>query len=343
LGSYLNYEQNVLFLMFLKYSNSSFMFIIFIRTIMVISSSSWLTAWLSLEINIISIIPILINKQRFDSTSSAIKYFLIQAIASIFLIIIVLVIYRSGIINLLNINNEIALIGLAIKSGIPPFHFWLPQVIESINIVQMFITMSWQKIAPFSLMRYSLSTVIILIILARAVVGALGGFNQNSLKKILVYSSITHGAWIMSAIILKSGLWIVYFTIYNIRLYIMCLIMNKLNVGYISEMNNSLTEASNKLVFMTNLISMSGLPPFLGFAAKFLVLKTSMIYYIVPLIIFLLIMSFLSVFYYLKICFSSFLMNEKQIFKVKKSMGHSYIIVLTAIRNISIPIMVYIA
>jgi len=119
---------------------------------------------------------------------------LIQAIASIFLIIIVLVIYRSGIINLLNINNEIALIGLAIKSGIPPFHFWLPQVIESINIIQMFITMSWQKIAPFSLMRYSLSTVIILIILARAVVGALGGFNQNSLKKILVYSSITHGA-----------------------------------------------------------------------------------------------------------------------------------------------------
>nr|YP_009520471.1 NADH dehydrogenase subunit 2 [Bourletiella arvalis]ATP01399.1 NADH dehydrogenase subunit 2 [Bourletiella arvalis] len=327
--------------MFLKGSNVTFMFIMFFSTIMVISSSSWLNAWISLEVNMMSIIPILINKQTFEATSSSIKYFLVQAMASMFLIVMMLIMYNSSAINMMNINNEIILMGLAMKSGIPPFHFWLPQVIESMEVTQMFIVLSWQKIAPFSLMSYSLSMVILAVISSSAAVGAVGGYNQNSIKKILVYSSMTHGAWMMTAMLMKSGLWMIYFAIYNLSLYIMCLIMDKMNIKNISETSNSFMPIKNKMILMSNMLSMSGLPPFLGFAAKFLVIKMSVIYSMLVMVSILLMMSFLSVFYYLKICFSSFMLNEKQIFKMSKKSNSSMLLYMITISNMIIPTMVY--
>lgn len=343
MGSYLNYEQYVLFLMFFKNRNITFIFIIVIRTILVVSSSSWINAWLSLEVNIISIIPILITKQDYRSTSSSIKYFLIQAIASIVLIIMILISYSYMIANFLNINNEIILIGLAMKSGIPPFHFWLPQVIEIVDFIQIFIIMSWQKIAPFSLISFSVSNIIVLLIITSAVIGAVGGYNQNSIKKIIVYSSITHRAWMIMAIVVKAGLWLTYFIIYSIRIIIVCILINKISLRNIADLTNIMADKNNKFFFMTNLLSISGLPPFIGFAAKFLVLKSAVASSILSTVTMLLMMSFISVFYYLKVSFSAFIITENKIFKkiVVKISSWTLFAIFTA--NILIPAMVYLS
>ena len=342
MGSYLKHEQNVLFLMFLKRNNLIFLFILIARTIITISSRRWINAWLALEINMTSIIPILIGSQTYKSTSSCIKYFITQAMASILLIIIIVVIYNAYTINYININNEVIFIALAIKSGIPPFHFWLPQVIEIINVTQIFITISWQKIAPFTLISYSLSEWMILIVIVSVVVGAVGGYNKNSIKKIIAYSSITHGAWIVTSIIIKAGIWINYFIVYNVRLLIICIIMLKIRVNNISEVNNSYLRTETKVIFIVNLLSISGLPPFLGFAAKFLVLKLGIFTNIALIILLMLIISFLSVFYYLKVCFSSFLVSEKQTFRWKGKSTTS-LIVAFLVANTIIPVMVYYA
>jgi NADH-ubiquinone oxidoreductase chain 2 len=75
-------------------------------------------------------------------------------------------------------------IALAIKLGMPPFQFWVPQVIELVNIIKITLILVWQKIAPMVLICYSISNTLLVILMIRATIGSLGGLNQNNLKKI---------------------------------------------------------------------------------------------------------------------------------------------------------------
>ena len=328
--------------MFLKPRNSVFFLVLIIRTIMVVSSGRWLNAWLALEVNLMSIIPILINTQSYNTTSSAIKYFMTQAIASILLILIMIIYYNINVIISININNEIILISLAMKSGIPPFHFWLPQVVESREILQTFFILSWQKIAPFIMFTYCLSNIIFIMIFIRAIIGAVGGINQNSIKKVLAYSSITHGAWIIFSIIVKQNLWLIYFIIYNIRLIVVCLLIEKFRLKKISDNNNRKIIENVKIVFILNMLSMAGLPPFLGFFGKMLVI-TSIVYSakIIFSLSMILTASLISLMYYIKVCYSSYLINEKKMFFKKNYLKRSSMLIALLIINILGPIMVY--
>lgn len=328
--------------MFLKPRNFVFFSILMIRTIIVVSSGRWVNAWLALEVNLMSIIPILINNQSYRSTSSSIKYFITQAIASMFLIFIIIIYYNINIINSLNINNEIIIISLAIKSGIPPFHFWLPQVVENTEIIQTFFILSWQKIAPFIILTYCLSNILFSIIFISAMVGAVGGINQNSIKKILAYSSITHGAWMIFSIIIKQNLWVIYFFIYNIRLLVICLLIEKFNLKKISEINNRKIVRNVKIIFIINILSIAGLPPFLGFFGKIIVI-ISIIYSLKILFSLRIILraSLISLIYYIKICYSSYLINEKKIFFKKRHINKSTGLLILMVINLIGPIMVY--
>ena len=328
--------------MFLKPRNFIFLVIIILRTIIVVSSSRWINAWIALEINLISIIPILINESNRNSTSSSIKYFITQAIASIFLILIIMIFYNIRVINLLNINNEIILISLLIKSGIPPFHFWLPQVIERSEIAQAFLILSWQKIAPFVILSYCLSNIIILVVLFGAMVGSIGGLNQNSVKKILAYSSITHGSWIIFSIIIKQNLWLIYFTIYNISLVIICLLIEKFRIKKIADINNRKIVKNIRLVFLTRIISIAGLPPFLGFFGKLIIISSIMYSATIAFSVGVLFLaSLISLSYYLKVAYSTYLINEKKIFFKKNTLKGSVLLIIIMTIVIAGPIMVY--
>jgi len=76
MSSYLIYK--IIFI----YQKFWFFIIIILGTLIVISSNSWLNAWLGLEINLISFIRFIIKKNSFSS-ESAILYFIFQCFASI--------------------------------------------------------------------------------------------------------------------------------------------------------------------------------------------------------------------------------------------------------------------
>lgn len=189
-----------------------------------------------------------------------------------------------------------------------------------------------------------MSNLIILVIFISALIGAVGGINQNSIKKILVYSSITHGAWIIFSIIIKQNLWIIYFTIYNIGLLVICLLIEKFEIKKISDIRNRKFITNIKMVFIVNILSIAGLPPFLGFFGKLIVIS-SMIYSIKMIFSLIVILraSLISLIYYINICYSTYLISEKKIFTKKIQINKSTTLLILMVISIIGPIMVYLA
>jgi len=246
--------------------------------------------------------------------------------------------------NIINMFNEIVIMSIAIKAGIPPFHFWLPQVLETRRIAEMFIILSWQKIAPFVLFRYVIRKIMVFIIILRAIVGAAGGFNQNSLKKILAFSSIVHARWIIRRITINQETWILYFIMYTTILITFCFIIDKTAVENVSDISSINYSTKNKILFITNLLSIGGLPPFSGFFAKVIVLilliKNSTMYFIIVVII---LSSITSLYYYLKVAYRSFLISSKKIIRTKKGTNLPLIVLVVIVLNIILPLLFYLS
>lgn len=100
--------------------------------------TSFLGAWLGLEVSLLSFIPIII---RDSNVESPLKYFLIQAWASL----LVLTGFTSPELELLRSA------GLLIKLGAAPFYSWYPLVVGSLNWQNNFFIATVLKVAPLSL------------------------------------------------------------------------------------------------------------------------------------------------------------------------------------------------
>jgi NADH-ubiquinone oxidoreductase chain 2 len=99
-----------------------------IGTLISISSTSWLGAWLGLEINLLSFIPLMADKHNQFSTEAALKYFLTQALASAILLFAVICIGLTIHLTFSRILNTdplpiILSSTLILKIGAAPFHF----------------------------------------------------------------------------------------------------------------------------------------------------------------------------------------------------------------------------
>nr|YP_009753938.1 NADH dehydrogenase subunit 2 [Oncopodura yosiiana]QIT06419.1 NADH dehydrogenase subunit 2 [Oncopodura yosiiana] len=335
--------------MLMKTSTMLFLIMMMLGTIMAISSSSWITTWIGLEINLMSIIPILINKKSYKSTEASVKYFLIQAMASIFIIFLSLMFNKNFNFNL-NSNLEMTLfvIPLMMKAGVAPLHFWFPQVMNCIDWFQGLIMLTWQKIAPLILSSYILSPIISLMILSSALVGSLGGFNQNKIKIILTYSSILHSGWMLMLIFIDLTNWMNYFFIYtfiSVIIFFYLKNMSTLNFNNIYSVKN---KQNTNTIFMFNFLSLAGLPPFLGFSAKIMAIQNILLKmnFSTTILMFLIFNSLISLFYYLKISYStfmkSFMLNKILNIKNKNLKNKmNMIFMMSILGNIFIPILMF--
>jgi len=88
------------------------------------------------------------------------------------------------------------MLALALKVGLAPAHFWLPEVLQGLDLTTGLILSTWQKLAPFALIVQVAPSVnsylMITLGLASTFIGGWGGLNQTQLRKILAYSSIAH-------------------------------------------------------------------------------------------------------------------------------------------------------
>nr|BCG06009.1 NADH dehydrogenase subunit 2 [Hylobates albibarbis] len=256
---------------------------IFAGTLITASSSHWFLAWVGLEMNMLAFIPVLTKKMNPRSTEAAIKYFLVQATASMILMMAILSNnLLSGQWTMANITNQYSstmmLTALAMKLGMAPFHFWVPEVTQGTTLTSGLLLLTWQKLAPISIMYQIFPMVNVNILLTFSIlsimVGSWGGLNQTQLRKILAYSSITHMGWMMAVLPYNPNI-----TIFNLVIYIVLTTTAFLALNLNSSTTTLLLSRSwNKLTWLlplipSTLLSLGGLPPLTGFLPKWLVIE----------------------------------------------------------------------
>nr|AQP27105.1 NADH dehydrogenase subunit 2 [Anoplotermes group sp. AD TB-2017] len=303
-----------------------------------VSSNSWLGAWMGLEINLMSFIPLMSNVKNMYNTEASLKYFIVQVLASATLLF--MVVMKTLTEDLFSFDSNpytpmIICTPLLLKSGAAPLHWWFPGVMEGLSWENCALLMTIQKAAPLMLMSYliEINTFTLSIIMMSTIVGAIGGLNQTSMRKILTYSSINHTGWMLVALTTSENMWLVYFLTYSTLALTVVSAIKSTGVSFINQTMMTNKEATlMKFMMFTSLLSLGGLPPFLGFMPKWIIIQAMIMNSMIPLATVMVVTSLITLYYYLKISYSSFLIlntEPKWIMKTNKNKTGSNVLTVS--------------
>nr|WOR81148.1 NADH dehydrogenase subunit 2 [Micraspides sp.] len=287
----------------------------FMGTILAISSLSWFTAWVGLELNLISFIPLIVSKNNQYSSEATLKYFLVQALASSVILVSAIMINMN-----FKIQPMLIMLALLMKTGVAPFHFWFPTIMEGISWMQAGILMTLQKLAPLALLLYSISYfsslalskfILLTSIVTSSLIGAFSGLNQTLTRKILAYSSISHLAWMITSMLMSNFLWLFYILVYSMIVYSIIFIFSFFQIFHLNHMPKKIPNSlANKIFLSSTFLSLGGLPPFTGFLPKWFLIQELLEKSMILLLIVLLISTLFTLFFYMNICLSTFAMSS---------------------------------
>nr|AYR05289.1 NADH dehydrogenase subunit 2 [Coleoptera sp. ACP-2013] len=286
-----------------------------IGTLITISSYSWMSMWIGLEINLLSIIPLLKSPNNLFPAEAAFKYFITQSMASTIFIFSMIMNFNlmEQINGFTEISNIIFLMSIFIKLGAAPFHAWFPEVLEGLSWIKSLLMLTWQKVAPMIiiLQNFKLNFFMISIILLSALIGSILGLNQISMRKIMAYSSINHISWMISSMISTKMIWMIYFLIYSLISISIILTLNSNKIYYLHQINNFKYNKILNLLLMLNFLSLGGLPPFLGFFPKWLTINF-LLGNNFMIAILLIMFTLMSLFVYTRILFASMVLLNSE-------------------------------
>ena len=272
-------------------------------TLVALSARIPIYTWARLEVNTIAFIPVILNPDKPESIRAAIKYFFIQAYASLIFLIGPLIIYYFDIT---------IIIAIIIKLGISPFHTWYPAVMTNLSWLRALFLSTWQKIAPLWILVENLSNNSFIILLAalNAIIGGIGGLAQTEIRPLLAYSSIGHIGWILYTINFSNWVIIIYFLSYALHLYVLINLFKKAKIDTPKDLSltSHLTLPSKYIIALT-LLSLGGLPPLFGFIPKLIILKIRTYSNFIP--IFLIIGRYINIYYYITLMWSRFLSSPQ--------------------------------
>nr|AAP31736.1 NADH dehydrogenase subunit 2 [Microgale pusilla] len=284
-------------------------------TLIAMISSHWLMTWIGLEMNMFAIIPLIMKSHSPRTTEAATKYFLIQASASMMLLLAAsLNFMETGQWTLTSLESSLSstilLISLMMKLGMAPFHFWVPEVTQGTKLSTGLIILTWQKLAPLSIMYQIHPSLNPNIMLTSAVlsilVGGWGGLNQTQLRKIMAYSSIAHMGWMAAVVMFNPSLMLL-----NLLLYIIfTLAMFTILMNCHSTSTSTLSMTWNNYPLMTTmmltvLMSMGGLPPLSGFIPKWLIMDELIKNNNIMLSTTMAVMALLNLYFYMRLIYAS--------------------------------------
>nr|UFA45924.1 NADH dehydrogenase subunit 2 [Anolis valencienni] len=284
-------------------------------TIITMTSYHWLMAWVGLEMNTLAIIPIISTMHNPRATKAATKYFLTQASASAMILFSSTInAWQTGTWDITNLSSEPAhillTIALAMKLGLVPMHFWLPEVLQGSTMTTALIISTWQKLAPMALIYLNINNlstaVLILLGLLSSIIGGWGGLNQTQTRKIMAFSSIAHLGWMITVSSIMTNIMIMNLMIYLIMTTALfySLILSKSKT--IQDTTTAWTLSPTlTTMMMILLLSLGGLPPLTGFMPKWLILEELIIQNLVPTATTLAVSTLLSLFFYLRLTYTT--------------------------------------
>nr|AFQ41925.1 NADH dehydrogenase subunit 2 [Pseudothecadactylus australis] len=252
-------------------------------TIITLTSSHWLLAWAGLEINTLAIIPIISKQHHPRATEAATKYFLTQATASaVVLFASSMNAWKTGQWDItqttLPESTMMLTLALAMKLGLAPFHFWMPEVLQGSTLLTATIISTWQKLAPTILLYLNIDNlnkpILMGLGLFSALIGGWQGLNQTQTRKIMAFSSIAHMGWMFMALTISPNITLLTICIYMITSTAMFTALMMTSSKTLLDLGTSWPGTPTLLMTsLMTLMSLGGLPPLTGFMPKWLILK----------------------------------------------------------------------
>nr|QZI85964.1 NADH dehydrogenase subunit 2 [Rhynocoris fuscipes] len=302
----------------LNYSKIMFFSITIMGTTLTMSAETWLGMWMGLELNMVSFIPLIYKEKSKSTYESCMIYFLIQSMGSVIMLFSVLM--NSFIMNSLFLGEELFILiltmSMLMKMGAPPFHFWFPEIAEKMTWTACLLLMTWQKVAPMYILSCVIDmsqNLIYLLIPIMVMTGSIGGLNQTSIRKIMSYSSMDHMGWMIACMKFYSTLWIFYFIIYSVILASIIFTFWYHSTFFINQYSSKSLSFTEKMTIIILFLSLGGLPPFLGFMPKFVVIQLMITFESYGLILILVLTTLITLFYYLRLISSILLINSSSV------------------------------
>nr|AAY86093.1 NADH dehydrogenase subunit 2 [Plethodon electromorphus] len=315
------------------YIMSVLLFSLSIGTVITMSGNHWFLAWMGLELNTLAIIPLLSKTHHPRATEATTKYFLIQSVASALLLFATMLnASYTGEWTIINMQTPIPtlmlMIALMIKLAVAPFHLWLTDIIQGLNLTACLIVLTWQKLAPMALLIQTSPemnpTLITSLGALSMLVGGWGGLNQSHLRKIMAFSSIAHLGWMIIVVPYLPSLTLLNLMMYllmtsSIFLMMMTLLTTNMNKTTSSWMKNLPLFSMMTIILM----SLGGLPPMSGFIPKWMILEELIKQNMTSLAVLAIISTLLSLFFYLRLSYMTSLttspspLNSKLMWRLK--------------------------
>ena len=308
--------------------------------LLMISSKNLMIMYLAIELQSLSLYVVAsIKRNSIESAESGVKYFILGALSSGILLYGFSLVYGftgqtsfDGIYLSLSQVEKLpiglvfglvfVLVGLAFKVSAVPFHMWTPDVYEGAptSITAFFAIVP--KLAatalifrfclePFDNFYFEWTQVIFFLSVASMFLGAIAAIAQKNIKRLLAYSSIGHVGYVLIALVsasdqgLKSAsIYMFIYLVMNIAVFSIILSLKKSNsyVEKISELSG--LSKSNPVISVSLaiiMLSMAGIPPFIGFFGKFYVFIAAIESQLYLLAVLGVLASVISAFYYLRI------------------------------------------
>nr|YP_011010524.1 NADH dehydrogenase subunit 2 [Haloveloides sundaensis]WPW47165.1 NADH dehydrogenase subunit 2 [Haloveloides sundaensis] len=283
-----------------------------LSTMIIISSENWFSMWMGLEINMLSFIPILKKEKSKNSSEAKMMYFLIQSLSSIVFLFTIIMTPTTMYLNQMNTSMMLMNMAMFMKMGMAPMHMWFINMMNKISWDNCLILMTWQKIGPmFMLTNMNTSKMMIMIMaIFSAMVGAIGGINQTSMKKILAFSSVNHMGWMFICMKYDNEMWIKYLIIYSLLLVPLVMFLKKNSINYINQMTINMKSNMQKMNIIIMMMSIGGLPPFIGFLPKWMVIQSILPSNEMITILILMMTSMITLFYYIRMISPIIMMNS---------------------------------
>lgn len=281
-----------------------------------------------------------------SSNEAGLKYFLLGAFATGFLLYGIALVYgaagttRIGAMSTILLNDRVFLIGtgliivaLAFKVAAVPFHMWAPDVYEGAPTVVTGFMATGGKAAAFAAISVfflrgvefsgtSVSTLLAILAAASMIVGNVTAIAQNSVKRMLAYSSIAHAGYILSGVAAgnaegQTGLmfYLGAYTFMNIGAFtIVGLLEREGNQGLSFDDYAGLSTRQPAIAFFMAvfMFSLAGVPPLAGFFGKYYVFLAAVKADMTWLAIVGVLTSLVSVYYYLRLVVQMYFRDSEQ-------------------------------
>lgn len=305
-----------------------------------VSGQSMLTLYIGLELLSLSLYALVaIDRDNARATEAAMKYFVLGALASGMLLYGMSMIYgMTGSLNISDIKNALMsgaglhsvlilglvfiVAGLAFKLGAVPFQMWVPDVYEGSPTAMTMLISSVPKLAAFAfiirILVQGLETLAIdwqqmLMIMAvlSIIIGNVTAIAQTNIKRMLAYSTISHVGFVLFGLMsaslngyISAFFYIVSYVLMSLAGFGIILMLSR--KGFEAENLSDLKGLNQRspwsaFLMLIVMFSMAGVPPTLGFYAKFAVLQAALQAGFLWLVVFAVLMAVIGAFYYLRV------------------------------------------